>query len=393
MHELLDLVLRWTHVIAAIMWIGNSLLFNWLDRNLTPAVKPRDRSAGAAWLLHSGGFYYAEKTLALDEGVELESVHWFKWQAYATWLSGAALLALVYWHSARALLIAPGSELTAGQGIAISVGVLAGGWLGYVALWRSPLRHTPQLAALISVVLLFTAAWALTQVFTGRAAFLHTGALMATLMAGNVHRHIMPAQRAFVASLERGVPGDERLSQRAKLHSIHNNYLTFPVVALMLSSHFPSLYGGGWLSIAIIITGGAAVRHVLNTRYTFRYWVPALAATIALTLLALYPLTHRAPAAAVADSGAPVSDAEAFAVIQKRCAVCHSASPADRSLGAPPVGVAFDTPEQVQALMARIEARAVVARTMPPDNRTWMTEDERALLGRWTAQQRTGARP
>ena len=392
MHELLDLLLRWTHVIAAIMWIGNSLLFNWLDRNLTPARNPRERSAGAAWLLHSGGFYYAEKTLALDEGVELRTVHWFKWQAYATWLSGAALLALVYYQSARALLIAPGSGLTAGQGIALSMGTLAGGWLVYIALWRSPLRRVPKLAALISMALLFVLAWALTQLFTGRAAFLHTGAVMGTLMAGNVHRHIMPAQRAFVASLEQGVPGDARLSQRAKLHSIHNNYLTFPVIALMLSSHFPWLYSGGWLSIAVLITGGAAVRHVLNTRYTFRYWVPALAATIALTLLALYPLMQRAPAAYV-DSGAPVTDAEGFAIIQKRCTVCHSTSPADRSLGAPPVGVAFDTPEQVHALLSRIEARAVSTHTMPPDNRTWMTGHERMLLARWIEQRRSREAP
>ena len=389
MRELLDLALRWIHVIAAIMWIGNSLLFNWLDRNLAAAAKPRGRSAGAAWLLHSGGFYYAEKTFALDDGVDMRAVHWFKWQAYTTWLSGAALLALLYYHSARSLLVAPDAPLGAGQGIALSIAVLGGGWLLYDVLWNSPLKRTPRAAAALCFALLLVLAWGLTQVFTGRAAFLHVGALMATIMAGNVKLHIMPAQREFVAALERGTPADERLPQRAKLRSIHNNYLTFPVVVLMLSSHFPALYSRatGWLAIGVLIVAGAGIRHILNVRYTFAYWVPALGAAIIATLLALHPLMQRPAVATVVGDEELLTDAEAFALVQKRCTVCHSASPADRSLGTP-AGVVFDTPEQVNMLLPRIEARAIHDRTMPPDNRTWMTDDERARLGRWIREAR-----
>jgi len=395
--ELLDLSLRWLHVIAAIMWIGNSLLFNWLDRNLKPADPARPRSGGAAWLLHSGGFYFVEKTFALDGGVGVRSVHWFKWQAYTTWLSGAALLAVVYYASARSLLVATAPpfaawlrpELWAWLGIGISVLTLVGGWLIYDLLCALLLKRAPRITALLCVLLLCLLSWALLQVFTGRAAFLHVGALLATLMAGNVGHHIMPAQRAFIAAIEQGVtPGDE-LPQRAKLRSIHNNYITFPVVALMLSSHFPALYGGGdaWLGIVALVLGGAAIRHILNVRYDMPQWRPALAATMLALFASLYLLTRPESIASSTDAAGPVSDERAFAIVQKRCTVCHSTSPAEPAFGSPPLGVAFDTPEQVRALAGRIRFRAAESRTMPPSNHTHITDDERAALGRWALQQ------
>ncbi len=389
--ELLDIALRWIHVVAAIMWVGNSLLFNWLDRNLRPAAEARDRSFGETWLLHSGAFYHVEKTLALGD-VSPRSPHWFKWQAYTTWLSGAALLVAVYYATGGALLVNPASGLSAAAASAVGIGALLAGWLTYEAIWRSPLRRHTAVAAVLCLVLVLALGFLLGRLFTGRAAFLHVGALMGTVMAGNVRFHIMAAQRSFVAAMEAGQPVDERLAAAAKLRSIHNNYMTFPVIALMLSSHFPTLYSGrwGWAVLGVLIVGGAGIRHILNTRWSFGAWKPALAATMLATLGALHILTL--PSSPASGSSVRVDQVvtfdDGYAVIQKRCAVCHSVSPSNRAFGAPAAGVSFDTPEAVRAMAARIEARAVTTKTMPPANQTWITDEERALLGSWAAQLR-----
>jgi uncharacterized membrane protein len=383
--ELVDVALRWLHVVAGIMWVGNSLLFNWLDRNLRQANAPRARSLGEIWLLHSGGFYQVEKTLALGT-VSPRDVHWFKWQAYTTWLSGAALLVAVYYASGGALLVNPAAGVGKGTAIAIGAGVLLIGWVIYDAVWRSALRKRPVLTAVMCLVLLLGIGYALGRVFTGRAAFLHVGALLGTLMAGNVRFHIMTAQRAFVAAIESGLPGDARLADAAKTRSIHNNYMTFPVIVLMLSSHFPTLYGAplAWAVLGVLLVGGAGIRHVLNIRWTYRPWRPALAAAMAATLGALWLLTSQ-PGVRAAPAGAtgPATFERAHVIVLQRCTVCHSASPADPTFGAPAGGVAFDTPEQIRAFAARIEARAVLTETMPPANQTRMTAEERKLLGSW----------
>jgi uncharacterized membrane protein len=385
--ELLDLVLRWVHVTAAIMWIGNSLLFNWLDRNLRPAARVREGSQGEIWLLHSGAFYEVEKTLT--PGVELpRPLHWFKWQAYTTWLSGAALLVVVYYLAGGALLAAPAAGLTSAQAIGIGVGALVGGLLVYEVLWRSPLARTPALGTLVSCALLLAAAWALGRVFTGRAAFLHTGALLGTIMAANVKTKIVPAQRAQVAAVERGEPPQRQLSQQAKLRSIHNNYMTFPVIALMVSSHFPSLYGqdASWLVLAVLVLAGAAVRHILNIRFTWRPWVPALAGTIAVGVAALFLLGTRGEDGARQDGALAVAGAtfdDVQAIVRQRCTVCHSAAPAIRTFGIAPGGVTFDRAADIRRLADRIETRAVTTRTMPPANLTFMSDQERAVLAGW----------
>ncbi len=392
--ELLDLLLRWIHVIAGIMWIGNSLLFNWLDRNLTPARAPQQASQGEIWLLHSGGFYQVEKTISPSMGLP-RPAHWFKWQAYTTWLSGAALLIVVYWMSGRALLVGAESSLGDAEAVLVGAGVIAGGWLLYEVLLRTPLARDVSVAgALVGLALVLALAWWLTRVFTGRAAFLHIGALLGTLMAANVAFGIMPAQRDLVASVESGAPPDVDSSRRAKVRSIHNNYFTFPVIALMLSSHFPGLYQGelGWLRLGVLVLLGAGVRHVLNVHFGWAAWRPALAGVLvagvaALWLLSAWPLdagAGRDGALTVAE-GRPVELAEVEVVVRKRCTVCHSTSPAIRTFGAPPVGVAFDTPEQIRQLAPRIRARAVETQTMPPGNATFMTDEERALIARWTA--------
>ena len=288
--ELADLILRWVHVIAGILWIGNSMLFNWLDRNLAPARTPQQASQGEIWLLHSGGFYEVEKTIAPSIGIP-RPLYWFKWQAYTTWLSGAALLVVVYWMSGRALLVGADSTLSDGAAVGLAAGTIVGGWLIYEALLRTPLGRRISFATVaVGFALVLAAAWWLTSVFTGRAAFLHVGALLGTLMAANVVFGKMPAQRDLIESVERNAPPDAASSMRAKLRSIHNNYFTFPVIALMLSAHFPVLYGDelGWLRLGVIVLLGAGVRHVLNVRFGWRAWKPALAAVIATGVAALW---------------------------------------------------------------------------------------------------------
>lgn len=387
MHELLDLALRWIHVIAAIMWIGNSLLYNWLDRSLRPSADP-ENVQGDAWLLHSGGFYYVEKRVRLDELPK--PLHWFKWQAYTTWLSGAALLVVVYYMGGRAMLLGPGATMSHGAAVATSAGILLGSWLAYEVVWRSPLGRTPAVASALSFALVAAVGFALTQVFSGRAAFLHLGAAMGTLMAANVATAIMPAQRSLVRSVEGGGQPDPRLSMAAKERSIHNNYMTFPVVILMLSSHFPSFYGHpwNWLVLAILVLGGGAVRHALNVRFHEPRWLAGLALSMGGTLAALWALGAIPGQAVGARPGAgrvgPVTFEDARAVIRQRCQACHSAAPAIAEFGAPAAGVAFDTDAQIRALAERIRARAVETETMPPGNVTNMTAAERDVLRRWT---------
>ncbi|HVF40298.1 MAG TPA: urate hydroxylase PuuD [Gemmatimonadaceae bacterium] len=393
--ELLDLIARWVHVIAAIMWAGNSLLFNWLDRSLVPANKPgQTRSpTGTIWLLHSGGFYYVEKTPMAGEGLPAP-LHWFKWQAYTTWLSGVVLLIVVYYGGGRALMASPLGGLTHTEATLVGVGAISGGWLIYELMQRIVAPRMPSLSTVIWVGSLTAIAILLTRALDGRAAFLHVGAMLGTIMAGNVAMTIVPSQRELVASVSEGRGADPTVSARAKRVSIHNNYFTFPVIVLMVSSHFPAIYGSrwSWALLLLLIVAGATVRHVLNLRWTYASWKPALGATMAVSAIALWATVRAGAGAgpkAVVHTG-PVAFAEVRHVIDRRCSVCHSQSPAERSFGIAPGGVAFDTPAEILSRADRIKERAVTTRTMPPANRTNMTDGERALLARWIAGGATG---
>jgi uncharacterized membrane protein len=384
--EILDLVTRWVHVIAGIMWVGNSLLFNWLDRSLT-AAGPGSQTrmpVGKIWLLHSGGFYYVEKTLL--EGDRLPApLHWFKWQAYTTWLSGMALLIVVYYSGARAVM---SGTLSHQQATLIGIGAITGGWALYEIMQRFVAPRAPAIAAAIWIVAFVALSVALTRLLDGRAAFLHVGALLGTIMAGNVFWTIVPSQRELVASVESGSSGLSAVSARAKRVSIHNNYFTFPVIALMVSNHFTSLYGSpyNWLILLIIAAGGATVRYVLNMRWTFPAWRPALAgATVATVALTWIVMNLGAPREPVTVASGPVSFVDVRHVIDRRCAVCHSERPTDLTFGPAPAGVAFDTQAQIESRAARIRERAFVTRTMPPANKTRISDDERALLGAWAS--------
>lgn len=389
--ELADLIARWIHVIAGIMWIGNSLLYNWIDRNLRPRPEVKG-SYGDIWLLHSGGFYLMEKTSLAGQTLP-KPLHWFKWQAYTTWLSGASLLIIVYYIGRRAALVDPTvSSLTHLQGMAVAIGSLVGTWIVYDIIWRYIAPHSSQLAAALSIAGLVALDLVLMRYLGGRAAYLHMGAALASIMAANVFFVIMPSQHDLVSSVADGRGADPVIAGKAKTRSIHNNYLTFPALVLMVSGHFAGIYGHryAWLLLLVLIFGGATIRHILNVRFTWPQWKPALAAAIATTAVLLSVLS-RTPSSATAEAASALSEplpaqvtfADVRPIIDRRCAACHSASPADVTFGPSPSGVAFDTPAQMQQHAARIKVRAVETKTMPLGNKTHITDRERAMLGQW----------
>jgi len=393
-YEILDLVARWMHVIAGIMWVGNSLLFNWLDRSLVPAQAPGKtrKPIGTIWLLHSGGFYYVEKTLL--DGEEMPApLHWFKWQAYTTWLTGFALLFIVYYAGGRASMIdSSANGLNNFTASLVGLSAIVGGWALYEVMQRFVAPKAPNVAAFIWVVAFIGIAIELTRLLSGRAAFLHVGAMLATIMAGNVFWTIVPSQRALVASASGDHGADPAISARAKRVSIHNNYFTFPVIALMVSNHFPALYGHrlNWLLLLVLVALGAGVRLILNVRWSMPSWKPALGGVIAAGILSLWAIMTFGAAptpAAVVDSSVPVTFADARHIIDRRCAVCHSERPTDMTFRAAPAGVMFDTEEQIIARAGRVRERAFVLRSMPPANKTGINDAERDILGRWAAQQ------
>lgn len=390
LRELLDLLVRWTHVIAGIMWIGNSLLFNWLDRNLKPFDDAQEGSQGKIWLLHSGAFYEVEKKLLPAGFPYPEKVHWFMFQNLTTWLSGVGLLVLVYYMGGAALMIDPAvADLSPAAAIAIGVGSLLGGWLVYDLLWRSPIGRSSLSASLISFGLLVLLSYGLSQLLSGRAAYIHIGALLGSLMTGNVWFYIVPSQRELVAATRAGRAQDKTISQRAKLRSIHNNYMTFPVIFIMISNHFPSTFGHqlNWLILAVLMVGSALVRHSMNIRFSYRRWLPAAVGVGAAALAITFGLIA-APRMGARAAAGPVDFTTAQAIINARCVSCHSAQPTDPIFTTAPAGIMLDTPEQIRAAASRIYERAIVTRTMPLANKTSMTDDERATLEAWLVANR-----
>jgi uncharacterized membrane protein len=398
LRDLLDLVVRWIHLIAGIMWVGNSMLFNWLDRNLVKPDKPSmdgtppEMLDGEIWMVHSGGFYQIEKK-RLAPAQMPKMLHWFKWQSYTTWMTGFSLLVLVYYvGGGGAFLVDPNvSKITASQGTMIGLGALVGGFVFYDLLWRSPLAKKPTIAILLCFAALAGIVYALTHLLSGRAAYIHVGALLGSIMAGNVFFHIVPSQRELVAATLSGKTQDMKLGKHAKERSIHNNYMTFPVLFTMLSNHFPSTYGNSvnWLILAVAFVASAGARHWMNIRFTYNRWLPALGATIGLGMGLLYFLIARTPggtAVAPMDTGEKVSFTTVKIVIAQRCQPCHSQAPTDKEIKAPPSGITFDSTESIKLYAERIKARAVISKTMPLANRTGMSQDERDLLARWFYQ-------
>ncbi|HWL87037.1 MAG TPA: urate hydroxylase PuuD [Polyangiaceae bacterium] len=391
LRELFDLLIRWVHLIAGIMWIGNSMLWNWLDRNLLPREGAPEGFEGEIWLVHSGGFYQMEKKQLAPNQMPAV-LHWFKWQAYTTWMSGFALLLLVYYMGDASFLVDPAvAKISHGEAMAIGLGSLAGGFLIYDVIWRSPLRAREPVAIALCLMLLLAIIYGLNHLLSGRAAFIHVGTLLGSIMVGNVFFHIIPSQRELIALTKSGKRQGAKLGKHAKQRSIHNNYMTFPVLFVMLSNHFPSAYGNSlnWLILIVLMVAGALVRHFMNIRFWWRPWLPAATVTVIVAVGIAFALVSRtsAPAAMAATDPRDKVDFTAVRIIMRqRCSPCHSAKPTDDQWKQAPNNVMFDTPEQIKMFSERIKSRVVISKTMPFGNKTGMTQDERDVLARWFLQ-------
>jgi uncharacterized membrane protein len=384
----LNIGLRWAHLIAGIGWIGTSLYFMWLDAALIRSNLPRPDVEGYAWLLHSGGFYLVERR-KLPPGELPSPIHWFKWEAGMTFLTGFPLLVLVYYTTGGVYLVDPAvSSITPAWAVVVGIGLLIVAWIVYDLLWTSPLaRDGGRPATVVSWVLLFAVVYALTRVLSGRAAFLHVGAMLGTIMVANVWMRIIPAQRDLIAAAEAGRTPDDTLSSRAKQRSTHNSYVTFPVIFTMLSNHYPATYGHplNWLVLSLLIVVGVGARHVMLARDKGKpadWWLLPSAAALAVAVYLTSPAWH----GGATGGGDRVAFTAVKGVIERRCVSCHSRTPTDDVFRVAPNGVTFDAPESIRAHAETIRTRVVLSRTMPLGNKTGITEGERDLLARWLAQ-------
>ena len=376
LQEWLDVGTRWIHVIAGISWIGTSFYFNWLNNRVRPPETPEPGVVAELWSVHGGEFYRVVKYEATPDRLP-STLHWFKWEAYATWISGASLLFIVYYLGPLGITVDPSkANLSRGALIAIGLGSLVVGWLIYDALSRTPLARRPAWFAAIGFVLASAAAFGYSQVMTGRAAYIHTGALIGTLMAANVFRVIIPSQRRMVDAMARGETPDPEPGRDAARRSVHNNYLTLPVVFIMVSNHFPSTFADrwNWALLAAIALVGAAVRHWFNLRGQGRRNVWILPAA-GMAMIALAVVTR--PAAAGADVPPAV-----LAIVQQRCVPCHSTTPTEPGFTEAPKGMLLETEDQL-AVRRRVVGPLVESGFMPFENRTAMTPEERAIVVDW----------
>ena len=385
--EWINLFVRWAHVTAGILWIGASFYFVFLENSLNRTEGLRKGIAGDLWAIHGGGFYYVEKYQVAPEELP-KKLHWFKYEAYFTWLTGFALLWIVYYMNAGVYLIDPNVlDISPKVGVVIGIFTLLASWLIYDVLCRTPLIKRQLLFAAVSFLFFAGFAYFLNHVFSSRAAFMHVGALLGTLMAGNVFRVIIPSQKAMVKAAEQGEPVDPALGQHAGLRSLHNNYMTLPVIFIMISGHFPSTYGSefNWAVLAGLALASAGVKHYWNLREKGQKSAWILPVSV-LALIALAVVT--APPSNRADCSklGEVSYIEVYNVIKDRCVSCHSASPTDEINTAAPNGIMFDTPDQIVKYADRIMNRAVITKTMPQANRTGMSQEERDLLQCWIEQ-------
>lgn len=388
--EWLNLAVRWLHFTAGVMWIGASFYFVWLDNNLGPPRKKEDEAAGVfgeLWAVHGGGFYHNQKYLTGPKSGPLpEHLHWFKWEAYTTWISGVIMLALVYWVGASSYLIDRSvMPLTVPEAIAISLGSLIVGWLVYDILCKLLERNPVALGLAVFLFLAFTA-WGLSHLFSARAAYLHVGAIMGTIMVANVAHVIIPGQRKMIAQIRAGQLPDPRPGLMGKTRSVHNTYLTLPVLFTMISFHYPMAYQSsyGWLVLVALGAASIMIRHFFilsHERYGARLVWALPAGALLIVGLAALAVVPRAPA-----SSQRVRFAQVAPIFRERCAVCHSAHPTEPGFATAPDGVLLDTPQHIIANAQRIEAQVVASHAMPLGNITGMTQGERDEIGAWIAQ-------
>ncbi len=382
--EWINLLIRWAHLIVAIGWIGTSFYFIALDYSLERRERTQPGVLGTAWQVHGGGFYHVEKYLVAPPFLP-ERLHWFTWEAYLTWVTGMGLMIVQYYLRARSYLIDPTVfPLEPWQAVLISVASLAAGWAIYDGLCRSAVGRSTVALALAVFVLILAAAVLYTRVFSGRGAFVHVGALTGTIMAANVFMVIVPNQKKMIAQMLRGEEPDARHGAIGKQRSLHNNYLTLPVLVMMVAPHYPFLFGHthAWMVVALILISGGLIRHYFNRADAGDEWrgYAWAAAVAAVALLAAIWITAPREAAGPAAS---VSDADALSISQKHCVACHARKPTHESFAEAPKGVALETVDELKRYAAPIHAQTVLNRAMPLGDQTAMTEEERQKLGQW----------
>ncbi len=395
MWDWIGFAVRWLHVITAIAWIGSSFYFIALDLGLNRSIPgPAD---GEEWQVHGGGFYHIQKYLVAPEAMP-EHLTWFKWESYATWLSGAALLAIVYWVGGELYLLDPTkADLSLWQGVLISAASLTIGWLAYDYLCKSPLGDQPTVLMLILFVILVAMSWGYNQVFTGRAALLHLGAFTATIMTANVFFIIMPNQRIVVDDLKNGRTPDPKYGKIAKLRSTHNNYLTLPVVFLMLSNHYPLAFATeySWLIASLVFLMGVTIRHYFNTihaRAGNPHWTWAATAFLFVIIawLSTNPMLdtwEEADARPLTSYEQRFASAEGFSDaydhVLGNCSMCHAREPVWDGIRWPPKGVVLETESDVARHAQEIFLQAGVSHAMPPPNAFQMEDEARAAIVAW----------
>lgn len=384
--EWLNLIVRWIHLITGVAWVGASFYFNWLEGHLNRKGPHPAGIAGDLWAVHGGGFYRSVKYKVAPDELP-ETLHWFKWEAYMTWVSGMALLVIVYFWQAEAYMIDPNvASLESWQAIGITLGTLLIGWLAYDQLCKSSLGQRNEAMLYLFLLLVPALTWALGNVLSGRAAYITVGATIGTMMVGNVFFVIIPAQKKMVNAMLAGQQPDGLVGKQGLQRSRHNNYLTLPVLLIMISNHFPSTFGHSyhWLVLGALTVIGVAVRHYFNLRHhgTPPVWILPAAATATVVVFALTGPWMRNSNLPVATVMA-VTDVQALAIVQQRCTGCHATVPSQPGFTAAPKGVVLETIAHLQQQAAKIQAQAVYSQAMPLGNLTGMTQEERDKLGAW----------
>lgn len=382
----LNLLIRWTHVIIGIAWIGASFYFIFLENSLNRTKNLREGLAGNLWAIHGGGFYYVEKYKVAPEKLP-EKLHWFKYEAYYTWLTGVLLLIVVYYSNASLYLIdTEVFDLSPIAAIAIGVGAIISGWVFYDLLSKSSLSKKPLIFAAVGFLFIVAMAYVLTHLFSGRAAYIHIGAMLGTMMAGNVFFVIIPSQKALVHAAETGGFVNPELGKNAGWRSLHNNYMTLPVIFIMVSNHYPTTFGHShsWLILSGLIITSALFRHYLNLKekgITQLWILPIVAIGVATLFYATSP-----PAQDESNDLPPVAFEEVYGIIQTRCQSCHASNPTDDFWTVAPNGLILESPEKIQATAPQIMDRVVIAKNMPLGNKTGITEEERLKIKAWILQ-------
>ena len=383
--EWLNIVVRLMHITFGIAWIGASFYFVFLENALNRTENVREELAGNLWAVHGGGFYYLEKYKVAPAKIP-KHLHWFKYEAYFTWLSGFCLLFIVYYFNASAMLIDKSVlDISPLAGMGIGVGSFILAWIIYDIMCKSPLKNNVYLFSFIGLIIAGLFAYGYHLVFSSRAAYIHFGAMLGSIMAANVFFVIIPSQKAMVKAAKEGSFLDPLLGKKALMRSMHNNYFTLPVLFVMISNHFPSTFGNkySWIVLMIITIGTAGVKHWLNIKEKGKIAVWVLPISILIILGAAF---ITAPQKSNVACTTEVSDDQAFQIIQSRCVSCHSSKPTDEGYTAPPNGITYNSIADIIRLKDRIMQRVVITKTMPQNNKTNMTDEERNLIKCWIEQ-------